>query len=235
MLVRMPWNSGPCAFVLVRISERPGPGPSWYSPIPPEFWLLPTVMSLVGVLLALGPVVRRLRQLTGEVKVFVRSTYQGPITVHGDDEISELARAFDEAGRAIHAQIDLKEKREQTLRTFLQNTTHDVMIPLTVLQGHRPRCSSARPGASRWSARSSRRPARRRTTWRRCCTTWGRRPGWKRASPGCNARRWTSTPWWAGASAAIAPSRASRACSWSTPCPSRPCSSSGMTSSSSRR
>ncbi|EPX59982.1 hypothetical protein D187_002068 [Cystobacter fuscus DSM 2262] len=136
VLVRMPWSSGPCAFVLVRMSGRPGPGPSWYSPIPPEFWLLPTVMSLVGVLLALGPVVRRLRQLTGEVKVFVRSTYQGPITVHGDDEISELALAFDEAGRAIHAQIDLKEKREQTLRSFLQNTTHDVMIPLTVLQGH---------------------------------------------------------------------------------------------------
>jgi signal transduction histidine kinase len=136
ILVRMPWSTGPCAFVLVQMSGRPGPGPSWYSPIPPEFWLLPTVMSLVGVLLALGPVVRRLRQLTGEVKVFVRSTYQGPITVHGDDEISELALAFDEAGRTIHAQIDLKEKREQTLRSFLQNTTHDVMIPLTVLQGH---------------------------------------------------------------------------------------------------
>jgi signal transduction histidine kinase len=29
-----------------------------------------------------------------------------------------------------------QEQREQTLRSFLENTTHDVMIPLTVLQGH---------------------------------------------------------------------------------------------------
>ena len=134
-LVRMPW-SGPCAFVLVQWQGRPGPKQEGFSPIPLEFWLLPTLLALVGVLLALGPVVRRLRQLTDEVKIFVRSTYQGRITVRGDDEISELARAFDEAGREVNAQMDLKEKREQTLRSFLENTTHDVMIPLTVLQGH---------------------------------------------------------------------------------------------------
>lgn len=136
VLVRMPWSGGPCAFVLVQAPARPGRGPVAYSPIPPEFWLLPTGLSLVGVLLSLGPVVRRLRQLTGEVKVFVRGTYQGALTVKGDDEISELALAFDEAGREVRAQMELKEQREQALRSFLQNTTHDVMLPLTVLQGH---------------------------------------------------------------------------------------------------
>jgi len=134
-LVRMPW-SGPCAYVLVQWQGRPESKNQGFSFIPLEFWLVPTLLSLVGVVLALGPVVRRLRQLTDEVKVFVRGAYQGRITVHGDDEVTELARAFDEAGREVHAQMDLKEKREQTLRSFLENTTHDVMIPLTVLQGH---------------------------------------------------------------------------------------------------
>ncbi|WNG33021.1 HAMP domain-containing histidine kinase [Archangium violaceum] len=136
VLVRMPWNSGPCAFVLVKRREPRDTGMLKGLLPPADMWLMPTVVALVGVLLTLGPVVRRLRQLTGEVRTFVRSAYQGTLTIRGNDEISELARAFDEAGREVHAQMDLKEKREQTLRTFLENTTHDVMIPLTVLQGH---------------------------------------------------------------------------------------------------
>lgn len=72
VLVRMPWGSGPCAFVLVH-------------------------------------------------------PYQGSITLRGNDEISELARAFDEAGHEVRSQMELEEKREQTLRSFLENTTHDVM------------------------------------------------------------------------------------------------------------
>ncbi|WPB82194.1 HAMP domain-containing sensor histidine kinase [Archangium violaceum] len=135
ILVRMPWGSGPCAFVLVHWPERFGPREKFPS-IPLEFWLFPSVLALAGVLFALGPVVGRLRQLTREVRTFVGSAYQGSITLRGNDEISELARAFDEAGHEVRAQMELKEKREQTLRSFLENTTHDVMIPLTVLQGH---------------------------------------------------------------------------------------------------
>lgn len=136
MLVRMPWGSGPCAFVLVRRLESRDEAKRDHGLPPPEMWLIPMLSALAGVLLTMAPVVRRLRQLTGEVRTFMRSAYQGPITSRGNDEVSELARAFDEAGREVRAQMDLKEKREQTLRTFLENTTHDVMIPLTVLQGH---------------------------------------------------------------------------------------------------
>jgi signal transduction histidine kinase len=32
--------------------------------------------------------------------------------------------------------VAAQERRERTLREFLENTTHDVMIPLTVMQGH---------------------------------------------------------------------------------------------------
>ncbi|SEU31681.1 sensor histidine kinase [Stigmatella erecta] len=136
VLVRMPWGTGPCAFALVQWPGRFNTEERSPVPFPHEYWLIPTGIALAGVLFALGPVVRRLRQLTGEVRTFVRSAYQGSLTQTGNDEISELARAFDEAGREVRAQMELKEKREQTLRSFLENTTHDVMIPLTVLQGH---------------------------------------------------------------------------------------------------
>ncbi len=136
VLVRMPWSSGPCAVVLVQSPERPGPPGPRPSFVPLDSWLFPTGIALVGVLLALGPVVRRLRQLTGEVRAYVGSAYQGSITLRGNDEISELARAFHDAGHEVRAQMEQKEQRERTLRTFLENTTHDVMIPLTVLQGH---------------------------------------------------------------------------------------------------
>src|SRR6185503_14512935 len=43
---------------------------------------------------------------------------------------------FNDAGREVRAHLSEVEEREATLRTFLANTTHDVMLPLTVLQGH---------------------------------------------------------------------------------------------------
>ena len=52
------------------------------------------------------------------------------------DEIGDLARAFNAAGSEVRAYIEELEKRERSLRDFVQNTTHDVMLPLTVLKGH---------------------------------------------------------------------------------------------------
>jgi signal transduction histidine kinase len=58
------------------------------------------------------------------------------VAVGGDDEVAELARAFDAAARQVRSELAEKDRRERALREFLANTTHDVMIPLTVLQGH---------------------------------------------------------------------------------------------------
>ena len=42
----------------------------------------------------------------------------------------------DEDRAALQAQMDALAQRDATLTAFVANTTHDVMIPLTVLQGH---------------------------------------------------------------------------------------------------
>ncbi|WP_163996416.1 sensor histidine kinase [Pyxidicoccus caerfyrddinensis] len=133
VLLRMPWEGGPCAYVLARRVE--GPGAPVEGIPPPEVLLVP-LLAVVAVVVAVGPVVRRVRQLTGEVRASAVSRYQQPVSVRGNDEVAELARAFQEARAEIQSQLSQQEAREQALRDFLANTMHDVMTPLTVLQGH---------------------------------------------------------------------------------------------------
>ena len=133
VLLRMPWTGGPCAFVLARGSTDS----RWGSILPEtEVWVLPMLAVLAAVLLAVGPVVGRIQRLTEAVQRSASTSYTSPVAMGGGDEIADLARAFDAAGREIRAQLQENEQREQALRHFLGNTTHDVMIPLTVLQGH---------------------------------------------------------------------------------------------------
>lgn len=131
--VRTGWDDGPCAFVLARGTQ----------PIarPPLAGLLTTAALLAaGFLIAVwvttGSAVRRIRALTAAVRRSSAAHYETPVGPQGSDEIGELARAFDEAAAEVRGHVSRVEAREATLRTFVANTTHDVMIPLTVLQGH---------------------------------------------------------------------------------------------------
>jgi len=109
--VTMPWDTGPCSRILVK---RPFGDEEADQAV---LWGLVTMclLLLLSVLAAAGPIVRRIRRLQREVK-------SGRARVTGSDEIADLATAFNEAF--------------DNLRRFVANTTHDMMIPLTVLQGH---------------------------------------------------------------------------------------------------
>jgi two-component system, OmpR family, sensor histidine kinase BaeS len=132
VLVRMPWGSGPCAYVLAQ-----GAPLEWGGLLPAtNIWMLPALILFMAVLGGIGPVIRRMRLLTEAVRRSASSAYQSDIAVGGTDEIGELARAFVAAGHEIRAQMAERDRREQALRDFLANTTHDVAIPLTVLHGH---------------------------------------------------------------------------------------------------
>lgn len=129
--IRMPWDEGPCAVLLMR-SKGP---PSWFSGavLMPAF-LVALVVILVA-LFAAGPIVRRVRQLTESVRR-LGSDSEEPIHVEGDDEIAELGAAFEQSRQTIRAQLSSLREREAALRNYIANTTHDVMLPLSVLQGH---------------------------------------------------------------------------------------------------
>jgi signal transduction histidine kinase len=131
--VRMPWDEGPCAVVA---TFRPTPRAADTAP-----GLLTSALALcagflAAVWLASGPVVRRIRALADDVRRSAAARYETPVAVAGNDEVTALARAFNEAGREVRAHLSEVEEREATLRTFVADTTHDVMLPLTVLQGH---------------------------------------------------------------------------------------------------
>ena len=131
--VRMPWNEGPAALVLLKRVESGPPEQSFtlYGGA-----LLLSLSILAVALLTMGPIVRRVRALTGSVRRSAESGYEEPVADTGSDEISELAQAFNSAGGTVREKLTTLEGREKTLRTFVENTTHDVMLPLTVLQGH---------------------------------------------------------------------------------------------------
>jgi len=132
-LLRTPWGTGPCAYVF---AVRPAAPTTEDPQLVLRVWGAMLVALVAALLLALGPIIGRIRGLAARVRASARHQYRDRIEMSGDDEIEELAAAFDGAAREVRTHVDAQERREQTLRDFLANTTHDVMTPLTVLQGH---------------------------------------------------------------------------------------------------
>jgi len=131
VVVRMPWDEGPCAVILMR-SKGP---PPWFSGAVLMPALLVALVVILIALLAAGPIVRRVRLLTESVRK-LGDDAEEPIHVEGNDEIAELGAAFEQSRQTIQAQLASLREREAALRNYIANTTHDVMLPLSVLQGH---------------------------------------------------------------------------------------------------
>jgi signal transduction histidine kinase len=131
--VRMTWDTGPCAVMLAwRHDDRPALRPR------DEITYAAGIVGglLLAVLVAAGPVERRVRRLAAGVRRSAAEHYREPVRIEGRDEVAELARAFNAAGSEVRDHIEVLSARERSLRDFVENTTHDVMLPLTVLQGH---------------------------------------------------------------------------------------------------
>jgi signal transduction histidine kinase len=134
-LIAIPGGNA-CSYVLV---QRPIPAILSSSPFQIRTalaWFFPSLGLLGAVYFGLGILVRRVTRLTREVRTSVKLGYADLATDESNDEIAELRRAFIDAGREIQTQLSNVETKERVLREFLANTTHDVLIPLTVLQGH---------------------------------------------------------------------------------------------------
>jgi len=133
--VRMPWadDESPCAIVLARRRDSGPPS------LAREFLMgaaVVLVTTLGAVLLAAGPLVHRIRRLARDVRLAAADGYESPVELDGKDEVTELGDAFNAAAAELREHSLALERRERSLRDFVANTTHDVMLPLTVLQGH---------------------------------------------------------------------------------------------------
>jgi signal transduction histidine kinase len=132
--MRMPWD-GPCSIVVVdraaaALRDDGGVGRLM-------LWsLLVAGLTALAALFAMGPMVRRLRRLAADVRASRAKGEHTIVEAKGADEIAELARAFNDANREIEEKLGELAARDKALTEFLASTTHDVMVPLTVLQGH---------------------------------------------------------------------------------------------------
>jgi signal transduction histidine kinase len=128
---RTPWPDSPCAVLVGRMQPRPGEAHDQ------EIALALVVATVVmAVWIAGGPVLTRMRRLRDAVGRSAESHYATAVPVDGGGELADLARAFNDAGRRVRQHLEEVETRERALREFVANTTHDVAMPLTVLQGH---------------------------------------------------------------------------------------------------
>jgi signal transduction histidine kinase len=124
-------GEGNCAIGLARMPPREGQLRDQLTA------LALTIFSvLAAAFLAAGPVISKMRRLAVNVKQSAASKYEQPVPVEGKDEVASLAAAFNDAGASVRAHVLDVQAREETLRQFVANTTHDVAVPLTVLQGH---------------------------------------------------------------------------------------------------
>lgn len=138
LLFRMPW-SGPCAYVLAEETDTT----DHLIPAPHVQPLLFVASLALVVFFAAHQLVRRVRRLAEQVETSAQGGFHNDIEVAGHDELADVAHRFNDAIRQVRASLATANRREQALRTYIANTTHDVMIPLTVLQGHLVRVQRA--------------------------------------------------------------------------------------------
>jgi signal transduction histidine kinase len=131
--MRMPWDDGPCAIVVVQARGVP--------PAMRRRGLMADLATTLGVLgvafvvvfFALGPPLRRLSLLAAAVRSAPPDGLVPPKETLGKDEIGEVAHALSEASARAREFVSRLETRDRALTEYVDGTTHDLAIPLTVL------------------------------------------------------------------------------------------------------
>lgn len=132
-----PELDGPCSLILMKGKKRPTtPNNAWRIVMTQVGFF---IIALFGTgLLITTPLVRRIRRLTQQVQLAPQNNLTVTADTNARDEIGALARAFNQMGQQVHQTITQLNERDATLKEYISNTTHDLAIPLTVLQ-HRLR------------------------------------------------------------------------------------------------
>jgi signal transduction histidine kinase len=131
--MRMPWSDGPCAVVVV--DARGIPGAMRRRALISD---LATTLGALGVafavvFFALGPPLRRLSALAAAVRAATTDALVPPKETFGKDEIGDVAQALAEASARAREFVSRIEARDRALTEYVDGTTHDLAIPLTVL------------------------------------------------------------------------------------------------------
>lgn len=88
------------------------------------------VLALASVVLSFvtSKLVRPLRQMSSAAKSFARGDFSSRITVSGNDEVAELAVAFNNMAASL-------DSLEEMRRSFVANVSHELKTPMTSIAG----------------------------------------------------------------------------------------------------
>ncbi len=96
--------------------------------------LLLVLAAVAMVAVTAWPLVRRIRSLVARMNVVVADDFDGELTLDADDELGELADAFDAAARTARERLAELERRDVVLRRALADLAHDLRTPLATLK-----------------------------------------------------------------------------------------------------
>ena len=91
-----------------------------------SLWLL--LAGLIALYIISERLVSPLRAMSRAAKEFAAGRFDVRVPVHGKDEVSELAKAFNNMASSL-------ETNEETRRLFLANVSHDLRTPMTTISG----------------------------------------------------------------------------------------------------
>ncbi len=86
------------------------------------------IISLAAVYFVSERVSRPLKEMSYAAKSFAQGKFNVRVPVRGDDEVAELATAFNNMAGSL-------EKLEENRSTFLSNISHDLRTPMTTISG----------------------------------------------------------------------------------------------------
>ena len=89
-------------------------------------WIL--LAALIAVYFISERITRPLKQMSTAAKEFAAGRFDVRVPVMGNDEVSELAIAFNQMAESL-------SKQEETRRNFLANVSHDLRTPMTTIGG----------------------------------------------------------------------------------------------------
>ena len=84
--------------------------------------------ALITVFFVTDKVVSPLKQMSEAARSFSQGKFDARVEVKGNDEIAELATAFNNMASSL-------EKNEDLRKTFLANVSHDLRTPMTTIAG----------------------------------------------------------------------------------------------------
>ena len=90
--------------------------------------LLVFIVALVAVYLISEKITDPLKEMSRAAKAFAQGHFDVRVPVRGEDEVGELAKAFNSMAASL-------EKTEEMRSTFLANISHDLRTPMTSISG----------------------------------------------------------------------------------------------------